>query len=271
MTFRDMLRTALNNLGRRKVRTALTSVGVIVGILTIVTMVSLGVGVQLEIERQFAQLGLENVFVRPRAAEDNDFFTQFSVPERQTPITPDVVERWRQLPNVVSVTPRISLDGVTTLLEFPDDISEGNPQQRQINVIAPATIPNPFERPAQALAGTLDLVEPAGTLVLSKGVLPMDIAAEELIGTQVYIVLQSPRGESERFPLTVVGVSNSDTDEVQVAIDDTAAMKSWWFNMPDSSSYRGMTRQLSKEQMWAKRQISFARSVRMVFGCSHWN
>ncbi len=44
MTFGDMARSALSNLGRRKVRTVLTSIGVIVGILTIVTMVSLGVG-----------------------------------------------------------------------------------------------------------------------------------------------------------------------------------------------------------------------------------
>ena len=40
--------TALQNLARHKVRTALTTVGVIVGILTIVTMVSLGIGVQRE-------------------------------------------------------------------------------------------------------------------------------------------------------------------------------------------------------------------------------
>src|SRR5262245_20555684 len=99
MTFKDMARTALSNLGRRKVRTVLTSMGVIVGILTIVTMVSLGVGVQREIQRQFDALGLENVFVRPRNA-DGGFFNQFGRPQREHPITPQVVAEWERLPNV---------------------------------------------------------------------------------------------------------------------------------------------------------------------------
>lgn len=239
MTFGDMARSALSNLGRRKVRTVLTSIGVIVGILTIVTMVSLGVGVQLEIERQFAQLGLENVFVRPRTSEDNNFFTQFSIPERQTPITPDVIERWRQLPNVESVTPRITLDDVTTVLEFPAGATDAEPLRRQVSVIAPATIPNPFERPAQALAGTLDITDPNGTMVLSAGVLPGGVLANQLIGEQLNVVLVSPRGERQHFPLTVIGVNDRDSDEVQVAVEDMAAMKSWWFNLPDYLDTQG--------------------------------
>lgn len=239
MTFGDMARSALSNLGRRKVRTVLTSIGVIVGILTIVTMVSLGVGVQLEIERQFAQLGLENVFVRPRTSEDNNFFTQFSIPERQTPITPDVIERWRQLPNVESVTPRITLDDVTTVLEFPAGVTDVEPLRRQVSVIAPATIPNPFERPAQALAGTLDVTAPSGTMVLNAGVLPGGVLANQLIGEQLNIVLVSPRGERQHFPLTVIGVNDRDSDEVQVAVEDMAAMKSWWFNLPDYLDTQG--------------------------------
>jgi len=91
MTFRDMLGTALENLGRRKVRTVLTSTGVIVGILTIVTMVSLGVGVQTEVRAQFAALGLENLFVRPGEQSDQSFFTRYASPQRDHPITPAVI------------------------------------------------------------------------------------------------------------------------------------------------------------------------------------
>ena len=65
MSFGDMMRSAFSNLGRRKVRTVLTAIGVIVGILTIVTMVSLGIGVRTELNKQFAAIGLERVFVRP--------------------------------------------------------------------------------------------------------------------------------------------------------------------------------------------------------------
>lgn len=227
MTFADMLRTALENLGRRKVRTALTSTGVVVGILTIVTMVSLGVGVQRAIRKQFAALGLENVFVRPGQSREQDFFTQFGAPGRAVPITPVVVAQWERHPNVRRVTARITLDQVTTLLELPDGTL------RAVRVSGLDLIANPFRRPPQALAGTIDRVAQPGQLVLTAGALPANARPEELIGRTVAIVLRSPRGETHRIPLTVIGVSDDPEPEVQAATADMAAMKAWWFNTPD--------------------------------------
>ena len=66
MRLEDTVLTATQNLGRRKVRTLLTSIGVFVGILTIVTMVSLGIGIQKQITDTIKELGLETVFVSPR-------------------------------------------------------------------------------------------------------------------------------------------------------------------------------------------------------------
>lgn len=231
MTFTDMLSTALSNLGRRKVRTILTSTGVIVGILTIVTMVSLGVGVQREIQSQFAALGLENVFVRPRAGSaGSDFFTQFSSPVRQNPITPAVIERWQALPSVVEVTPQLSMADVVTLLALPGD---DEARLQRVSVSAPELFADPFRLPPEAVAGAIKDVPAEGAIVLNRGILPSGVAPASLIGAAVEIVLQSPRGESQRFPLTVVGVSNRDEREVQVGINAMAAMKSWWYNTPD--------------------------------------
>lgn len=239
MTFGDMIRAALRNLGRRKVRTALTSTGVIVGILTIVTMVSLGVGVQREIEQQFAQLGLENVFVRPRTTENDNFFTQFSIPERQNPISPEVVAQWRELPNVENVTPLISLNGVMTLLQFPTLVGEAPADLRSIQVSPPFSFPDPFERPPEVLAGTLAINASGGEIVLDRNVLPPNVTPEQAIGEPVNIVLRSPRGEEEAFPLTITGVNDRSDGEVQVAVVDMAAMKSWWFNLPDYLESQG--------------------------------
>ena len=61
----DILQSALRNLGRRPVRNILTAGGVLIGIITLVAMVSFGVGVQREVQRNFATIGLENIFVRP--------------------------------------------------------------------------------------------------------------------------------------------------------------------------------------------------------------
>ena len=53
MTIRDQIRTAVSNVGRRKLRSALASLGVVVGTLTIVIMVSLAAGVRQQINQQF--------------------------------------------------------------------------------------------------------------------------------------------------------------------------------------------------------------------------
>jgi putative ABC transport system permease protein len=235
MTFRDMLGTALENLGRRKVRTALTSTGVIVGILTIVTMVSLGVGVQTEVRAQFSALGLENLFVRPGQQAEQDFFTRYAAPTRDHPITPEVIAEWEQTPGVVSVTPVIELGGVASSLELPGG------KLSPVSIVGPRVFaPNPFQRPAAAVAGTITLAaDSRGEIVLGQGALPKGVSPEEVIGKQLTIVLRSPRGESQRFPLKVVGVSDSTDAEVQAPAADMADMKSWWFNTPDYLGTQG--------------------------------
>ena len=55
-------------------RNILTSAGVVIGIITLVAMVSFGVGVQAEVNRNFQTLGLENVFVSPTFPEEEDAF-----------------------------------------------------------------------------------------------------------------------------------------------------------------------------------------------------
>ena len=79
MTWRDLAKTSFGNLGRHKVRTLLSAVGVTVGILTIVTMVSLGVGVHQETARVFREAGLEQVKVHP-ATEERTTLDPFAWP-----------------------------------------------------------------------------------------------------------------------------------------------------------------------------------------------
>jgi putative ABC transport system permease protein len=233
MHINDIFSTALSNLGRRRVRTALTSIGVVVGILTIVTMVSLGVGVQDAIRDQFALVGLENVIVRPREAQEEDFFTQYAQPQRQQPITPEVIAGWAQLPNVAAVIPSIDLEGVVTVLELP------NGSLAPVEVTGLQFFNNPLRREAQALAGRLNLEAESGEVVLAAGALPGSIEPASVVGQQVTIVLQSPRGEQERFAVTVVGVSDLEDNEMQAGVEDMAAMKAWWFNSPDYLAKQG--------------------------------
>lgn len=57
MKFLDLLFMSLNNLRRRKLRTALTVLGVIIGTASIVVMISLGVGQNETLMKQIAESG----------------------------------------------------------------------------------------------------------------------------------------------------------------------------------------------------------------------
>ncbi len=231
MNMKDLLRTAFSNLTRRKVRTSLTSLGVTVGIFTIVVMLSLGVGVQREIQKQFDAIGLENVVVRPRDAERNDA-TRYLRPQRLTAISPEKIAEWRALPNIVSVIPVVDVnESINKRLRQPGD----DARSEAINVDIGVGITNPFEAPPQPLAGVLR-PDSAGQIVISQRLvrdlnLGGDLAA--VVGKSVQIVLESPRGEAQTFDYTVVGVSNSEDRLVALTAEDSIALKAWWFNDPD--------------------------------------
>lgn len=56
---------AFRNIRHRKKRTALTIIGIFVGIMAVVSLVSLGQGLQDSIESQFEQIGSDKVFINP--------------------------------------------------------------------------------------------------------------------------------------------------------------------------------------------------------------
>jgi energy-coupling factor transporter ATP-binding protein EcfA2 len=70
-------------------------IGVVVGIMTIVTMVSLVTGVRLQVKRQFEAIGLERVVARPPTAGGFGAFNPFNLSERVKLITTADVARWK--------------------------------------------------------------------------------------------------------------------------------------------------------------------------------
>lgn len=62
---RDLTLLALRNLSAHKARSALTLMGIAIGMTAVVALVSLSLGAQRAIERQFAKLGADVIFVVP--------------------------------------------------------------------------------------------------------------------------------------------------------------------------------------------------------------
>ena len=242
MTLRDKTALAWSNLGRRKVRTFLTSVGVIVGILTVVTMVSLVNGVQIQVQNQFAKIGLDRVSVRPGTSGGGGFpgfggggsgeFDPFGLSVRTKIIAPADLKRWQSWPRVQSAVPEI---------ELPRDIAAGlqigESQPLKIR-IGNASGPRRdlFNEPPEPLAGQLDLPATRGHLVVSRGLLKslaIGTTPTQLIGQGAQITLATPRGERKSYAFKIRGISDDDARAVQIGTLDRLAMKEWWFNEPN--------------------------------------
>ena len=67
MTFMDVLRTAIHALRGNWMRSALTSLGVIIGIAAVIVMVSVGQGTQAEIDNLVSGLGSQRLDISPSA------------------------------------------------------------------------------------------------------------------------------------------------------------------------------------------------------------
>jgi putative ABC transport system permease protein len=62
----DFLKLSLNNLRRRRLRSWLTMIGIFIGIAAVVSLISLGEGLQETINEQFEQLGRDKIIIQPR-------------------------------------------------------------------------------------------------------------------------------------------------------------------------------------------------------------
>jgi putative ABC transport system permease protein len=229
MTFQDQVSTALSNLGRRKMRTALASLGVVVGTLTIVIMVSLASGVRGQINRQFESIGLDRLTVRP-PGERRGGFGPVENSGRTKIISPKDVARWREWPGVTKLTPEVNLPGSARLEIKANDLTQ------TVRLSGGEQRPGPpgmsFERP-EAVAGSAEIPDEGG-IVLSRGAaLAIGISTnnfDRFVGQKIETVLRAPRGEMQSFTLQVKGISSEKSSSILLSAADRISMKNWWLN-----------------------------------------
>ncbi len=228
MTIQDQIRTAFSNVGRRKLRSALASLGVVVGTVTIVLMVSLASGVRWQINKQFESLGLDRLTVFSTGTRRADF-NAFSFSPRKKNVTPQDVSKWKELPGVTKVIPEVSLPG-SVGLEL-----NWNGTNQNVRMTGGDFRPGNFmfQELPKPVAGTLDLGEQGGIILSQGAVRAAGVSSNEfarVIGQKVETVLRTPRGETQSYNLQVVGISQERSPTIQVSLNDRIAMKNWWFN-----------------------------------------
>lgn len=99
MRSRDILHMCLQNLSRRKSRTFLTVLGVLIGCCAIVIMVSLGLGTQEAQDKMLAQMGDLTVIEVYNYNSDKDHL-----------IKDDTLSSFRQIDGVAAVSPKMDID-----------------------------------------------------------------------------------------------------------------------------------------------------------------
>ncbi len=100
MTFNDILKESLLSIGGNKVRSFLTVLGIIIGVMAVVIMVAVGETVQKQITDQFSSLGTNTVMIRAGAAQIGGVRSG----NRQT-LTIDDADVIAKLPDVAAVSP----------------------------------------------------------------------------------------------------------------------------------------------------------------------
>ena len=105
MRFLDLLAMSVNNLRRRKLRTALTVLGVIIGVASVVIMVSLGIGLNqlmLEMYSSYGDMTTINIYSNSRYSDSGSDSDPMY-------LTDEVVEQFKRLDHVTGVSPMLSV------------------------------------------------------------------------------------------------------------------------------------------------------------------
>lgn len=231
MRWSDVIRTAYSNLGRRKVRSFLTVFGIFVGVLTVVTMTSLGVGVQSELTRNVRAVGLETIFISPESVERSS--DPFAPVERRTPLTQALIEELRALPQVASVTPLVELP---PFMDLRVELNGVERPARLFNNSGDALFaPEPEIVAGEALGA--DAAE--GLLITTRLAERVGLTPAEAVGQPATVVVTLPRGEGQRFSTTVRGVARRESERVDLGLNERVAIKAWWYNRPNLLAEEG--------------------------------
>ncbi|MBQ7185444.1 MAG: ABC transporter permease [Alphaproteobacteria bacterium] len=100
MTFNDILKESWLSIGGNKIRSFLTVLGIIIGVMAVVIMVAVGETVQKQITDQFSSLGTNTIMIRAGAAQSSGV----RMGNRQT-LTIQDAEFIAKLPDVAAVSP----------------------------------------------------------------------------------------------------------------------------------------------------------------------
>lgn len=110
MKISDLIKIGLQNLNRRKARTSLTVIGVVIGTISIIVMISIGIGMKKNYTEQVMELGsLTNINVSSTGGYVDENGNYVSI--QADPMDDTLVQQIAAIPHVKTVVPMITTNG----------------------------------------------------------------------------------------------------------------------------------------------------------------
>lgn len=158
MRISDLLKMGFRNLRRRKARTALTVVGVVIGTISIVVMVSLGIGLNYCYEKTMMEYGSLNTLSIYQSSyvenEDGDYEEK----NQENLMNDDFVEVLKQMEHVRNVTPLFNTSATIS----------GNGWEANVSVIVMDFSVLPALDPPTPVSGEYDFTEGTGCVIIGQ-------------------------------------------------------------------------------------------------------
>ncbi|MCL5950355.1 MAG: ABC transporter permease [Chloroflexi bacterium] len=108
MNITESLRIAMRSLGANKMRSGLTMLGIIIGVMAVIAMLSIGRGAQAAITNQITSIGTNLLYIRPGATQQGGVRTAEG---SAATLTLDDATALVGLPDVVAVAPEVDSFG----------------------------------------------------------------------------------------------------------------------------------------------------------------
>src|SRR6185503_15477422 len=109
MNFLAILKVAMRALGRNKMRSALTMLGIIIGVGAVIAMVSIGQGAQRMVQDQISSMGSNMLYVMPGNMMQGG--ASMGMGAASTLTEEDVVAIQREIPMVAHASPVVRASG----------------------------------------------------------------------------------------------------------------------------------------------------------------
>ena len=107
MSITDLIYLSQKSLRSNILRSILTSLGIIIGVSSVITMISIGSGARIEVEQQIERFGSNNLIVRSQSSSNRG--VSMGANSVNTLTLKDMEALKEELPAIKAIAPRVSL------------------------------------------------------------------------------------------------------------------------------------------------------------------